>query len=70
MPVSQQKHYKSQEAQTPVDPNPPTPLTVASKSSTSMTLGVTIFSRINCAILSPTFTSKSTLEGLNKINPT
>ena len=64
-----EKHYKSRGAQTLVDPNPPTPLTVASKSSTSMTLGVTIFSRINTAILLPTFTSKSKLEWLNKITP-
>ena len=37
-----EKHYKSQEAQIQVDSNPPTPLTVASKSSTSMTSGVII----------------------------
>ena len=47
------KHYKSQEAQTPVDPNSPTPLIVAFKSSTSMTSDVTAqlydLININCS---------------------
>lgn len=46
----------------PVDPKPPAPRCVASRSLVSTTSGVTICSRINCATRSPRLTIDSTLE--------
>ena len=48
----------------PVEPNPPLPLVVLSKSSTSMTSGITILSRMSCATRSPALTAKSWSEWL------
>ena len=57
----------------PVDPNPFFPLSVRSSCSNSLTqtlLVGTIFSTINCAILSPLEKITFSLEKLNKITQT
>ena len=56
--------------ETPVDPKPPAPLSVASRSSTSTTSGVVMRSRISCATRSPARTSKSVSAWLKRITPT
>ncbi|CBX95393.1 predicted protein [Plenodomus lingam JN3] len=54
----------------PVLPNPPAPLTLSSNLSTTTTSGITIRSTINCAMRSPTLTSKSSSDRLARMTPT
>lgn len=61
---------RTSHAATPVEPKPPAPRSVSSRSSHSTTSGVMICSRINCATRSPTLTSKSSLPWLKRITPT